>query len=55
VVAGGIIPPEDINILKQLGVARIYTPKDFDLNTIIGNLVDLMETSPANADMVRAG
>jgi (2R)-ethylmalonyl-CoA mutase len=55
VVAGGIIPPEDINILKQLGVARIYTPKDFDLNTIIGNLVDLMERSPANADMVRAG
>ena len=55
VVAGGIIPPEDINILKQLGVARIYTPKDFDLNTIIGNLVDLMERSPANGGMVREG
>ena len=43
VVVGGIIPSEDTNILKQLGVSRVYTPKDFDLNTIVGDLVGLME------------
>jgi (2R)-ethylmalonyl-CoA mutase len=43
VVVGGIIPHEDSHILKQLGVARVYTPKDFDLNIIMNDLVDLME------------
>ncbi|HUQ37267.1 MAG TPA: protein meaA [Aestuariivirga sp.] len=43
VVVGGIIPREDSLILKQLGVARVYTPKDFDLNAIMNDLVDLME------------
>ncbi len=45
VVVGGIIPGEDIHILKQLGVARVYTPKDFDLNAIIADLLGVMETS----------
>ena len=31
VVVGGIIPPEDEAQLKAAGVARVYTPKDFDL------------------------
>ena len=43
IVVGGIIPADDTNILKQLGVTRVYTPKDFDLNTIMGDLVGLME------------
>jgi (2R)-ethylmalonyl-CoA mutase len=43
VVVGGIIPREDTLVLKQLGVARVYTPKDFDLNVIMNDLVDLME------------
>ena len=43
VVAGGIIPEDDIHILKQLGVAAVYTPKDFDLNRIMGELVGLIE------------
>jgi ethylmalonyl-CoA mutase len=43
VVVGGIIPGEDTQILKQLGVARVYTPKDFNLNAIMGDLLDLME------------
>jgi ethylmalonyl-CoA mutase len=43
VVAGGIIPAEDVNVLKQLGVAAVYTPKDFDLNRIMTDLVDLIE------------
>ncbi|MGB8314132.1 MAG: protein meaA [Aestuariivirga sp.] len=48
VVVGGIIPPEDVLILKQLGVARVYTPKDFELNAIMNELVDLMETKILN-------
>jgi ethylmalonyl-CoA mutase len=43
VVVGGIIPREDVNIVKQLGVVRVYTPKDFDLNAIMEDLMDLME------------
>ena len=43
VVAGGIIPAEDVNVLKQLGVAAVYTPKDFDLNRIMNDLVELIE------------
>ena len=43
VVAGGIIPQDDINVLKQLGVAAVYTPKDFDLNRIMADLVTLIE------------
>jgi (2R)-ethylmalonyl-CoA mutase len=43
VAAGGIIPAEDVNVLKQLGVAAVYTPKDFDLDRIMGDLVGLIE------------
>jgi ethylmalonyl-CoA mutase len=43
VVVGGIIPPEDALVLKQLGVAAIYTPKDFDLNRIMMDLVTLID------------
>ncbi|HJV40846.1 protein meaA [Caulobacter sp.] len=45
VVAGGIIPPEDALILKQMGVARIYTPKDFKITEIMGDVVKLVEAS----------
>ena len=48
VVVGGIIPKEDTLVLKQLGVARVYTPKDFDLNVIMNDVVDLMETRISN-------
>ncbi len=43
VVAGGIIPADDVNVLKQLGVTGVYTPKDFDLNRIMSDLVGLIE------------
>ncbi len=43
VVVGGIIPAEDVHVLKQLGVAAVYTPKDFELNRIMGELVGLIE------------
>ena len=43
VVVGGIIPPEDAEILTGKGVARVYTPKDFELGKIVDDLVDLAE------------
>ncbi len=42
VVAGGIIPPEDAARLKEAGVAGVFTPKDFDMNQIMGEFVDLV-------------
>jgi (2R)-ethylmalonyl-CoA mutase len=41
VVVGGIIPDADRERLAQAGVARVYTPKDFRLATIVGDLADL--------------
>jgi (2R)-ethylmalonyl-CoA mutase len=43
VVVGGIIPAEDVNVLKQCGAAAIYTPKDFQLNEIMTGIVDLVD------------
>ena len=46
VVAGGIIPPEDEQRLLAYGVARIYTPKNFELTKIMADIVTLVgETS----------
>ncbi len=42
VVAGGIIPPEDAERLIAGGVAGVYTPKDFDMNGIMNEMVDLV-------------
>ncbi len=44
VIVGGIIPETDENILRQVGVSRIYTPKDFQLNAIMGDIVELAGT-----------
>ncbi|HXD43860.1 MAG TPA: protein meaA [Pseudolabrys sp.] len=43
VVAGGIIPPEDAAELERAGVAAVYTPKDFELNRIMSDLVRIVE------------
>jgi (2R)-ethylmalonyl-CoA mutase len=43
VVVGGIIPPEDARALRQFGVAAVYTPKDFELNRIMSDLVEIVE------------
>ena len=42
-VVGGIIPEADIAELKSNGISNIYTPKDFELNHIIGDLIGLAE------------
>jgi (2R)-ethylmalonyl-CoA mutase len=41
IIAGGIIPEEDRQPLLDAGVAAVYTPKDFELVRIMGELVDL--------------
>src|SRR5688500_17834357 len=38
VVVGGIIPPEDAEALTRAGVARVYTPKDFDITAIMRDI-----------------
>ncbi len=43
VVVGGIIPPEDAVELEKAGVAAVYTPKDFELNRIMSDLVRIVE------------
>ncbi|RAU23912.1 protein meaA [Paramagnetospirillum kuznetsovii] len=42
VIAGGIIPPEDEKTLLAAGCARIYTPKDYDITAIMGDIVALL-------------
>jgi (2R)-ethylmalonyl-CoA mutase len=42
VVVGGIIPPADEDALREAGVARVYTPKDFEVSRIMGDIVDLV-------------
>ncbi|MFT4097306.1 MAG: protein meaA [Rhodoblastus sp.] len=42
VVVGGIIPPEDEKVLKAAGVTAVYTPKDFDLNAIMSDIVRIV-------------
>ncbi len=41
IIVGGIIPDDDADALKKSGVARVYTPKDFDLNRIMEEIVDV--------------
>ena len=43
VVVGGIIPDEDAKALLNMGVAKVYTPKDFELNTIMKDIVLLVD------------
>ena len=42
VIVGGIIPDSDARRLKELGVAAVYTPKDFGLTEIMGGIVDVI-------------
>ena len=42
-VVGGIIPPEDSRALRQMGVAAVYTPKDFRITGIMGDVTKIVE------------
>jgi ethylmalonyl-CoA mutase len=43
VVVGGIIPEADALALKQMGVKRVYTPKDYKITQIMGDVVKVVE------------
>jgi len=43
VIAGGIIPDDDAKSLRKMGVAQVYTPKDFELNKIMADIVTLVD------------
>ncbi len=49
IVVGGIIPPEDAGALKDAGVTAVYTPKDFELNRIITDVVRIVEIASERA------
>jgi (2R)-ethylmalonyl-CoA mutase len=43
VVVGGIIPDRDAETLRASGVARVFTPKDFAITDVLGQIVDAIE------------
>jgi methylmalonyl-CoA mutase C-terminal domain/methylmalonyl-CoA mutase N-terminal domain len=45
VIVGGIIPESDAEALRRLGVAAVFTPKDFGLTQIMGGIVDVIRAS----------
>ncbi len=49
VVVGGIIPPEDEAQLKAFGVAAVYTPKNFELNRIMSDIVSIVDREAQRA------
>ena len=50
VVVGGIIPEDDAKRLQAFGVARVYTPKDFELNRIMFDIVELADPKSVAAE-----
>ncbi|WP_172330515.1 protein meaA [Mangrovicoccus sp. HB161399] len=50
VMVGGIIPDDDAEALKAMGVARVYTPKDFELNRIMSDIVALARPKSVAAE-----
>ncbi|WP_043878922.1 protein meaA [Azorhizobium caulinodans] len=49
VVVGGIIPPEDEAQLRGFGVAAVYTPKNFELNRIMADIVAIVDREAQDA------
>jgi (2R)-ethylmalonyl-CoA mutase len=49
VVVGGIIPEADAPRLREAGVAAVYTPKDFELNRIMREIVELVDARSGRA------
>lgn len=49
VVVGGIVPPEDEATLKKAGVAAVYTPKDFQINQIMSDVVRIVDGAKEKA------
>ncbi|GAB3908297.1 protein meaA [Kibdelosporangium lantanae] len=51
VVVGGIVPPEDEKVLLSKGVARVFTPKDYELTEIMDGIVSLVRETHGLADV----
>ena len=49
-IVGGIIPEDDAETLRGMGVAAVYTPKDFELNRIMLDIVGLVDPQPVAAE-----
>jgi ethylmalonyl-CoA mutase len=49
VIVGGIIPPADAETLRSEGAAAVYTPKDFAINRLVGDIVRLVEPQAAKS------
>jgi ethylmalonyl-CoA mutase len=54
VIVGGIIPEGDAAALRDAGVAMVFTPKDFGLNDIMGELVGIIRRARGLADLEAA-
>ncbi len=50
VVVGGIIPDADAERLRTMGVSRVYTPKDFELNRIMTDIITLADPAAVAAE-----
>ena len=50
VLVGGIIPDEDAKYLGAIGVSRVYTPKDFELNAIMADIIHLADPEAVAAE-----
>ncbi len=50
VIVGGIIPEEDATRLRAMGVSKVYTPKDFELNAIMMDIVTLVDPKAVAAE-----
>lgn len=50
VIVGGIIPDDDAQNLTKMGVSKVYTPKDFELNTIMNDIVSLADPKTLAAE-----
>lgn len=48
VIAGGIIPDDDAAALLKMGVSKVYTPKDFELNKIMFDIAALADPRPTD-------
>jgi ethylmalonyl-CoA mutase len=55
VVVGGIIPEQDVAMLREAGVAAVYTPKDFDINRIMRDIVELVASGEVERPLLAAG
>ena len=50
VIVGGIIPDDDAEKLLAMGVSRVYTPKDFELNAIMSDIIELADPKQIAAE-----